>query len=314
MVRRLRALPWLRAALAAALLGFAGYALAANWAEAGAALTRLSPWTVLGAVLAALAALVCQVLAWRALLADLGAPLPVAAAGRIWGLGQLGKYVPGMVWAFVAQVELAKEHDVARSRSLAASVLAFAVTLAVNVMVAAATLPFTSAEAAGRWWWLVLLVPVLLACLHPRLIAWGVRTGLRLLRRPPVDVAASPRGLARAVLWTLAAWVPLSLHAWLLVAGVGGGSAPGTWPLAAGAYALAWSLGLVVVFAPAGLGVRELALAVALAPVLPEGAALVVAGLSRLVMTAADLGGAGIALALRRTPSTHSPTGAAGTD
>ena len=58
-------------------------------------------------------------LAWRALLADLGSPLPVRVAMRVLFLGQLAKYLPGStVWAVVAQTELAHDYDVPRSGPL----------------------------------------------------------------------------------------------------------------------------------------------------------------------------------------------------
>jgi hypothetical protein len=67
-----------------------------------------------------------------------------------------------------------------------------------------------------------------------------------------------------------------------------------------GAYALAWSVGFVLVIFPSGVGPRELALIAALAPVLPRGSALVVAIVSRLVMTVCDLAWAGIGFAVGR--------------
>lgn len=106
------------------VLGCAVLALRARWDEAGAALVALSPWTVAGALAAALAGLGTQMLAWRALLADLGSPLPVPVAARVMFVGQLGKYVPGSVWAFLAQVELARDRAVPRYRAAAATVLA----------------------------------------------------------------------------------------------------------------------------------------------------------------------------------------------
>ncbi|AFR09482.1 hypothetical protein B005_0950 [Nocardiopsis alba ATCC BAA-2165] len=112
--------------------------------------------------------------------------------------------------------------------------------------------------------------------------------------------------MAASVGWTLVAWIPLGLHVWLLTWAVGGDALRSLGP-AVGAYALAWTLGLLVVFAPAGLGVREVVLVVALAPVVDAGAALVVAVLSRLVMTVADVGWAGLSLALSRAPAAPEP-------
>src|SRR5690606_24435545 len=214
------------------------------------------------------------------------------------------------VWAFVAQVELARDREVPRRRGAAATVLAVAVTLVVNLLVAAVLLPLAAAEAAQRWWWVLGCVPFLLAVLHPRVVTWLLHRALRLAGRLRAD--ADPeldrlggRGMAAAVGWSLASWGPLGVHVWLLTAGVGGGW--DSWAAATGGYALAWTLGVVAVFAPAGLGVREAVLVAALAPVLDPGSALVVAALSRLVMTAADLLWALLCLAVVRSPALPEP-------
>ncbi|WP_052809923.1 lysylphosphatidylglycerol synthase transmembrane domain-containing protein [Streptomonospora alba] len=312
MLNRLRANRWVRLVVVVVVLACAGIALYSRWEEAREALAALSPWAVGASLPAALAGLGAQMMAWRSILAGLGSRLPVGTAARVMFLGQLGKYLPGSVWAFVAQVELARDHDVARRRGIAATVLAVAVTLTVNLAVAAGTLPFVSADAARRWWWVLAVAPVLLALLHPRVVTALINTAMRPARRFRQAQAAevervSGRGMAGALGWSLVAWIPLSLHVWVLVAAAGGGQDARALPVAAGAYALAWTLGLLVVFAPAGLGVRELVLVVGLAPVLDPGSALVVAALSRLVMTAADLLWAGGALIATRAAAAPRP-------
>ncbi|MBV2362066.1 lysylphosphatidylglycerol synthase domain-containing protein [Streptomonospora nanhaiensis] len=307
MLSRLRANRWVRLSVVALVLVFAGAALHSRWDEARDALSTLSPWPLAASALAAMAGLGAQMMAWRAILAGLGSPLPVPAAARVMFLGQLGKYLPGSVWAFVAQVELARDHRVERPRGLSATLLAVAVTLTVNLAVAAATLPFVSEAAARRWWWVLVCAPVLLAALHPRVVTAVIRAGARLVPRSRRPAEARPeriggRAMAAAVAWSLAAWVPLAAHVWTLTAAAGAGADPRALPAAAGAYALAWTLGVLVVFAPAGLGIREVVLVVGLAPVLDPGSALVVAALSRLIMTLADLAWAGLAVLVSRSP------------
>src|SRR5438094_7618727 len=106
-------------------------------------------------------------------------------------------------------------------------------------------------------------------------------------------------GTARAIGWWLLAWVFYGVQAWLLVADVGGQGLTAL-PLAAGAYALAWSVGFILIPFPGGVGPRELALIAALAPVMPRGSAIVVAVVSRLVMTIGDLVWAAVAFGLGR--------------
>jgi len=108
---RLRESPWLRAGLSAVAVGLAVYGLASQWTQVHAALAQLAGYDVAGAALAVIAGLGCMLLAWRTLLADLGSPLPLPAAIRVMFVGQLGKYVPGAVWALAAQVELARDYE-----------------------------------------------------------------------------------------------------------------------------------------------------------------------------------------------------------
>lgn len=304
VLARLRRDPWVRSALVVLLCACAAWALHGHWEQARDAALSLPLWTLPLAVLAGMAGLTAQMMAWRALLAGLGSPLPVPVAARVMFVGQLGKYLPGSVWAFVAQVELARDREVPRVRGTAATLLAVGVTVAAGLAVAAVALPLSSAEAARTWWWALALAPLLLAGLHPRVVRWGVRLAARPFARfrevaeaGPLDIGG--RAMAAALGWTLAAWVPLGLHLWVLVWAVGGDPRGALAP-AVGAYALAWTLGLLVVFAPAGLGVREAVLVVALAPVVDAGAALVAAVLSRLVMTAADVAWAGLSVPLSR--------------
>ncbi|MBC6456741.1 lysylphosphatidylglycerol synthase domain-containing protein [Actinomadura sp. HBU206391] len=286
-----------RAAFVLVALALCAYGLVSRWAEIGHALARLSAWTVTGALGAGLAGLGASMLAWRALLAGLGSPLPVPAAIRVMFLAQLGKYVPGSVWALVGQVELAREHDVPRRHGAGATLLAMAVTIATGCAVAAVTLPLTSAEATRRYWWLLLLAPALAACLHPRVIVALLDRTLAFARRPPVTGAVPLGAMARAAGWSLLAWCLFGAHAWLLTRSLGDAG----FFLSTGAYALAFTAGFLVVIAPGGLGAREAALVIALAPGLPGGGPLVVALASRVVLTVADLLWAAVAVALRRT-------------
>jgi hypothetical protein len=66
-------------------------------------------------------------------------------------------------------------------------------------------------------------------------------------------------------------------------------------PLVMAAFAAAYAAGFLALLTPAGLGVREGVLVVALAPVLPAGPALVVALVSRVWMMLVELAGAAVA-------------------
>jgi glycosyltransferase 2 family protein len=141
------------------------------------------------------------------------------------------------------------------------------------------------------------------ACLHPRVIRFGLSLALRALRRPPLEGSVGRGGMARALAWTTFGWLCYGAHAWFLISvfagtGKGGGEVGGTFALSLGGYALAWAVGFLIIFFPGGIGPREVALIAVLAPVMPSASALVVALASRVVMTLGDLAWAGTGLVL----------------
>ncbi|WP_101783834.1 lysylphosphatidylglycerol synthase domain-containing protein [Nonomuraea indica] len=291
MLRRL-----LRVVLALVALGFLGYGLARNWDETAAKLAGLSPWVLLGAFAAVLGGQLCHLVAWRQVLAGLGSPLPVRVAGRIMFVGQLGKYIPGSVWAYAAMMELGRDHGSPPRRTFACISLSLVINLGVALAIAAATL--AGRDALREAWYLLLLVPVIAVCLHPRVLTWGLSLALRLARREPLETVLPGRTVLVATAWTALGWFVYGLHIWLLA---------GRWDLyvvATGAYAFAWATGLLAVVVPAGVGVREGALVLVLAPLVGQGAALAVAVVSRLAFTLADVAAAGVAVLLgRQRPS-----------
>jgi uncharacterized membrane protein YbhN (UPF0104 family) len=130
-------------------------------------------------------------------------------------------------------------------------------------------------------------VPLVLALLVPRVINELLTRALKLLRRPPLDQPLSGRAIFRGSLWTLAFWFVFGLHVWVLAVGLGADPLAAL-PVAIGGFALAFSIGPLLVVLPAGAGVREAVLVVLLSSVLPTPEATAVALTSRGLLMATD--------------------------
>jgi uncharacterized membrane protein YbhN (UPF0104 family) len=283
-----------------AAVGLAVWAVLGRRTEALAALRRLDPLWLVPALLATLANVGLTGLMWQRLLADLGSPLRWPIAARIFFIGQLGKYVPGNVWPMVMQAELASDQGVARRRTVAATMITLLLSVASALAVVAAALPFVPGVVPPGFGWAVFLVVPLLVLLHPAISDRVINTGLRLLGRDRLERRTSLRGTAVAIGWALASWLAAGAQVWVLVLPLGAPATAKTYALATGGYALAWAIGFLVVFAPAGAGAREVALAAALSPVLDRGAVVVAVLLSRVLFIAADLTVAGLGIAVGR--------------
>ncbi len=231
---------------------------------------------------------------WTESLGALGARLPGPRATQVFFVSQLGKYLPGSVWPALAQMEAGRSAGVARRTMLSANLLSLVVGLATGSTLACVLLPLASPEALRRFWWLLLALPFLLSLLHPRVLPWLLDRAFRVLRRPPLEQRLAAAPLARAAGWSLLGWVFFGAHLATLVAAFGA-SAWSLLVLSVGAMSLAVSVGILFIPAPAGAGLREVALLLALSPVLDPGQALAVAVVSRIVLVAVDVALAGVA-------------------
>jgi hypothetical protein len=273
--------------------GLAGWALRHPLPAVVDAVGRIAWWRLVLALAGVLAGLLATAEVWRHCLAPLGRAVPSSAARRIFFPAQVGKYLPGSVWPFLAQARLAGEHGVPGGlAALAGSV--FLVVHAVTAVPVGALLLIGQPDLASRFGWAGLCVPVAVVLLHPRVVNLLARAlaGRSGVRPPPLRWVHLVRPLA----WMAPAWLGYGLAGYLL-------ADPFTdqvLPLAVvctGAFALGWIVGLVVFIAPAGLGAREAVLILALSPLLGVAAATTVSLILRVGHTLAD-----VLLALRYGP------------
>lgn len=239
--------------------------------------------------------------AWRSALADLGSRLGATATGHVFLVGQLGKYLPGSLWHVLAQIELAAEYGVARRRAASATVVHMAIVVTSALLVGLATFAVVPGLVPGGYRWLGLGIVPLFVLLYPPVLNRVLDRVVRLARREPLEHSVSAWGAARTMLWALVSWLAIGAQTLVLVTGVGGVELG--WRVAVlcvGAFSVAWVVGFVTFISPAGAGAREAALVLMLSGVLSPGRALLVAIVSRVLMTASDLGLAGGALLLRR--------------
>jgi uncharacterized membrane protein YbhN (UPF0104 family) len=285
----------LRAGLVVLAIVFVVLALRGQTDEIADALRRLSVGTIVLAFLAVVAGLLAASLSWRAMLTGLGSPLPLAVGGRVYLLAQLGKYLPGSLWPVLAQTELGREHDVPRARSAAAAMAVLMVSLVTGTIVGVGCLALSATDAV-RTYWYVAAVPLLgVVLLSPPVLSRLLRLAFRVTRRPVADVAVSGSALLVSAAWGFLQWICFGLQIWLLARGLGGGH-DRLLLLAVGAFALAWVVGFLVVFVPAGAGAREAVLLLVLGPTLGSANALALALVSRVLMIVGDFAVVGLAV------------------
>jgi uncharacterized membrane protein YbhN (UPF0104 family) len=304
----------LGAIVSVALLWLVVRSANADPAEARRLLSALRPgWALLSLALIA-GGYLANFSLWHVILRALGEAIPLRQDYRIWMLSQLGKYVPGKIWAALGRLVLLSRAGVPSSRSVVGMTYEIVLLILSGLLLSAATLPAWSPAARAAVPIHVASAAALAGLALAGLAALGLPwsrnlVSLLLGRFDPAMGAGAARSLGPLRLLGLAAGYGLS---WALM---GAGFAAlllaihpvPALPLAgaAGAFVFSWVAGLVVFLAPAGLGVREGVLLLTLTPVVPGDVALLVVAGARVWTTAVELMAAGVALVVRQPGGTR---------
>lgn len=279
----------------------AGWQVYANWGEVARTVTDLQWHRVALAFVALLIGITLSTISWMIIVDDLGRPIGLGRGSQIFLVGQLGKYLPGSVWAYILQLELGRRAGLARARVFTATVFNLAIIVVAALLAGAMAVgPLVNRSPRLDWLpWLYLALPFALAMLHPKVLTALANFGFRVLRRPRPDHPIGLRTVALSLLSALGCYLAYGVHLWLLA---------DTWQgltfeplfLCIGTMAIAMIAGLVAFMLPSGVGAREFVIIAALTPLVGIGPATAYAAVSRLQFVLADLltagGAAGLAV------------------
>lgn len=237
--------------LAVALVGLV-WAVVKNWGSLVSALAVL-PWHIAFASVAlAIVYVFFTMWSWKVILADLGSMLDWNVATQLFGISQIGKYIPGGVWNIVASAEIGRDHEIPAHRSVTAMTIAVLISLLSGTGIGTITVLSTSVSIQVPVWLIVLLLVVLIALLMPPVLNRLIGFGFKLLKRPVPERQMTFKGLGLATLLAVVAWIIAGIQVWVLACGFAMRPSMASLMLSIGAYALAWVVGFLVVFVPAG--------------------------------------------------------------
>lgn len=246
------------------------------------------------------------VAAWRAVIVGWGERLPYGAAARIWTVSNLGRYLPGKVWSVAGLAVLAQRQGVAAWAAVGAAIAMQALAVGSGIAAAAVTVPGTL-SGPGLVVAAAVAATTIAALVMPRVVAFFGRVVGRELRPLPIG------GVALAGAAATLSWVGYGVAFWCLARGTLGATALGLAP-AIGVFAAGYVTGLLALFAPGGVGVREAVFIALLAPSVGSSGAIILGVASRLLLTLTEVLAAlaGLAMGGPRPPTVEGPVATGG--
>lgn len=279
--------------LTAALIFAAGWQLRGQWTDASRADFHLQlnlGWLALASAIVFCAYLIL-IESWRRVLIGLGAPVAFAPAARIWFAANLGKYVPGKIWTVSAMMVMMTEQGVSFAASGASAVVITIAQLATGFAVVLFTSMPTVRGLAGGSTAVVASTVGMMACLlaAPLVTRQWNRIAAR-FGRPQLAVDVPLRAIIPALIGCAVSWFLYGLAFQYLVRSLIG-TADGPLSAYTAAYTASYLVGYLALFAPGGIGMREIALSAVLGPLglATQAQAAVITVASRLWLTVVEL-------------------------
>jgi uncharacterized membrane protein YbhN (UPF0104 family) len=276
-----------------AIFVFLGRMAWQNWAQVKEASFTFEPCPLLLATLGYGTAFFIQVWAWYVITVRLGIALPGFETVESWFYSQLGKYLPGKVWVLLSRYYLYGSKGKSK-RSIWIGLYVETATMAVAAWLLFLVGLFLFQEvrsfySVGKWigWMLPFLLAFL--SLHPRVLERIFNWILTFLKKETVSLSMCYVDILWILFISVLSWVVAGVGFYFFVKSLHPVSLSHVLFLA-GSLSFASLLGLMAVFAPMGLGVREGILVYFLSYLMPSSVAVVISILTRLWMTFIEIG------------------------
>ena len=293
----------IRWVLVAAIFLFLGRMVWTNWSQVRDASFTFEALPLLLSTLLFAFSYFIQIWAWYLITLRLKIALSPSETLESWFYSQLGKYLPGKIWLLLSRFYFYESKGKSRGN------ISVALYLEMVTMIVAAGLIFLAVlifhqeieffTSWGQYGWLVLLSLFGLAFLHPKVLQKILNWVLVRWKREPISLSISYAHILWILFVCILSWIVGGIGFYLFIGSV--------YPVASqyilfltGALAASSMLGLIAIFAPSGLGVREGALVYLLSFVMATPVAVIISILTRIWMTLIEIGLIGVIYLFRK--------------
>jgi hypothetical protein len=198
---------------------------------------------------------------WRSVLSCWDEHLPFWSAARVWSVSNLGRYLPGKIWQIGAMGAMARELNVSPVAAAGSALLGTLVNVLAGFVVALISgraLLSTATEGVGPLRVLIIVAACAALLLAPVIVPRVAPILSRVLKRP-VEATLPASAVIYSLVGNVIAWLIYGAAFEIFCIGMLG-HASGGYSAYLAAYTLSYLIGYIFLFAPAGVGFREVAM------------------------------------------------------
>lgn len=218
-----------------------------------------------------------------------GCAIPYEKAVTSYLYSILGKYIPGKVFMLAARLTYYKEEGADLPKVTVCFFVENVCTLLGAAMLFIVSLFFFPNSLLENYKWITLLLIVaFFVCIHPKIINFFLRIVGKLFKKD-LEIPMKYSQMLKVVLLFIGNWLIIGVGFFILVRSIYPAVELSHLLFCAGIWGVSAIMGILAIFAPSGLGVREGIIVAGLMLIMPEGEAMIISVVSRLWQTIPEL-------------------------
>ncbi len=201
----------------------------------------------------------------------------------------LGKYIPGKVFMLAARIPAYEEKGVPMRKVTVCFLLENVCTLLGAGFLFLISLFFFPNDLLKDYFFaVVIFVVVFFICINPKIINFFLRIAGKLMKKNDMEIPFNYLQMIKVVLLFICNWLIVGTGFYMLICSIY--PLPiSQWLYVGGIFGLSAIIGILSIFAPSGIGVREGILILGLNLVMPNEYSVIISIVSRLWATIAEL-------------------------
>ena len=236
---------------------------------------------------------------WKSIFKGIGVSLPFFKSLKIIFYSQLGKYLPGKIWTFAGRMYFCQKIGIPTSKTFLSMVLELALITISGILIFLIALSISPGfEINIHPFFLIIVVIVSFIIVHPKVLTRIINFFLRLIKKEPIKIELNFFQICSIMGCYFIIWFCFGIAFYFLINSVTF-ITPSKIPIITGSFAISNTIGIMALFAPAGLGVREGILSLLLSNFFPLSLAILLSFLCRIWISVGELVMAGISTRIK---------------
>lgn len=252
---------------------------------------RIPPAAMIFSLVMGIVHLLTFSLSWHVLSRSLGSEAPAAISVSAWIYSQLGKYLPGKIWLYVGRLKAYQDYGWPPELIGAAlyAEIAFRAITAAFIFIATGPSSVSPADIPVNWLaGSMVLIAIFVTTLYPPVFFRLINFFLGLIRKPKLPRQISVNTILMILGLEVTSFFAAGTGLYILAVNLSSLPVTAIFKIT-GALAVASLAGLLAVFVPSGLGVREGVFIYLLNGVIPLPQAIVLAVIARIWILSTEL-------------------------